>query len=192
MFRFVILLAALLPSTFANPIASCDKLEAVLAQEIKTFSRQAIQEGVQLLQRLLKEAELLGPNTADRAAMDKLAKFIENSKNADDSEELEDLLYELEDLLVLGDFSAEETDEMDEDLITKLLRQLGFDMFEQNLEKKLAIFMKRTESHIESYLMREKGFRDSKMTTWFIKFQNETDIEKKLFMLDDLFENFDC
>ncbi|XP_064553971.1 uncharacterized protein LOC135439221 [Drosophila montana] len=188
MWRLVLLLSVL-QSAYTSPITPCEKLGTVLALEITSFTKKTLNEGAELLQRVIDNAELLELSDIDRITLEQFAEFIDGTRHAVDSGELEDLLEELVELLDLDDVSLEQDDS--EVLVVKLLRQYGFDTFERNLEKQLRTFMERTEYHVEAYLKRQNA-KDSEMPTWFTEFHAEKDIERKFLMFPEVFENIDC
>ncbi|EDW13386.1 uncharacterized protein LOC6578013 [Drosophila mojavensis] len=190
----IVLLFAVLHSAYTNPITSCEKLESSLVREATTFGQRALSESVELLQRIIDAAERLDPNEMDRIIFDEIATFIERASHKVDFEELNDLLVWLMDLLDLY-YEEEEYDRLEldgsESLVDKLMRQFGFDTFEQSLERQLYTFMERTEDHIEAYLRRQ-NMKDSELPKWFTAFKDESDIEIKYLMLEDIIENLEC
>ncbi|XP_030555381.1 uncharacterized protein LOC115758761 [Drosophila novamexicana] len=188
MWRLVLLLS-ILQSAYTSPITPCEKLHTVMVLEITAFTKKALNEGVELLQRVIDNAELLELSDIDQITLAQFAEFIESRRHAVDSEELEDLLEELVELLDMEDVS-QELDEC-ENPVAKLLRQYGFDTFEKNLEKQLRTFIERTEYHVEAYLKRQNA-KDSELPTWFTEFQNENDIESKYLMFLEVLEHIEC
>lgn len=163
-------------------------------REATTFGQQALSESVELFQRIIDAAERLDPNEMDRIIFDEIATFIERASQKVDFEELNDLLIWLMDLLDLY-YEEEEDDHLQldgsESLVDKLMRQFGFDTFEQSLERQLYTFMERTEDHIEAYLRRQ-NIKDSELPKWFTAFKDESDIEIKYLMLEDIIADLEC
>ncbi|XP_023160659.1 uncharacterized protein LOC111592581 [Drosophila hydei] len=190
----IVFLFAVLHSANSNPITSCEKLETSLVREATTFGKRALSESVKLLQRIIDAAERLEPNEMDRIILDEITTFIERASHKVDFEELNDLLIWLMDFLDLY-YHDEQDDspelEEAEGLVDKLMRQFGFDTFEKNLEKQLYMFIERTEDHIEAYLRRQ-NIKETELPKWFTDFKDESDIEIKYLMLEDIIADLDC
>lgn len=160
-----------------------------LSDEFSLLAHNALSKAGELLQQVVDSAKHMNPNESEQVILAKLTSFIARINQTEDSEEVSELLNELEELLGFDDYLDE--DEGD-DLIGKLLLQHGYEILEDDLLKEVTIHLKRIEYTIQSFLRRQKHNQQSKWGEWFVDFKKETDIEKKFVLLLDFFSDLDC
>lgn len=160
-----------------------------LSDEFSLLAHNALSKAGELLQQVVDSAKHMNPSESEQVILAKLTSFIARINQTEDSDEVSELLNELEELLGFDDYLDE--DEGD-DLIGKLLLQHGYEILEDDLLKEVTIHLKRIEYTIQSFLRRQKHNQQIKWGEWFVEFKKETDIEKKFVLLLDFFSDLDC
>lgn len=162
-----------------------------LSEEFNILYQNALSKAGALLQQVVDSAKHMNPSESEQMILVRFSKFITRIKQTEDSDEVPELLEELDELMNFGDYLDEDDEE---GLIGKLLRQHNFEILEDDLEKEVNISLKRIEYTIQSFLRRQKHHhqKNTKWSDWFVNFKKETDIENKLGMLIDFVEDLDC
>ncbi|EDW75944.2 uncharacterized protein Dwil_GK19048 [Drosophila willistoni] len=165
-------------------------LEMDIIKEMAEAIADILYKQIDLFERVIEDAELLLPADTTSQFLNEIEIFLDTAhhilkaiENSEELDSIEDTIEELFDFLDLDD--SNEADK----LIDRLLEQYGLIEFEQYQEERLSRAFHRIEQHVEIYLDRltdEKLKRHSDVLEWFLNFQNEKDIEKKLSIAMDV------
>ncbi|KAH8404845.1 hypothetical protein KR222_005819, partial [Zaprionus bogoriensis] len=162
----------------AVPIAPCDQLETYLSKEFFNLNHSALMKAVELLQLVIDSAKVMSPSESEQNVLESFAEFIARVKPTEDPDDILEMMEGLEELLSFDD--SLESDES-EDLIGKLLRQHGFEVLEEKLEKEVRASLKRIEAYLREH---EHLYRDDPiLVAKFTDFRMVTDVENKLLTL---------
>lgn len=164
-------------------------MQKYFADEFSLLAQNALSKAGTLLQQVVDSAEHMNPSECEQAILAKFSNLIARINQTEDSDEIPELLEELDEVLEFDDYLNEDEAE---GLIGKLLRQHGYQFLEDDLVKEVTIHLKRIEYTIQSFLRRQKHQLQVEWGDWFVDFKEETDVEKKLLMLLDFFSDLDC